>query len=302
MFMQGVPMRHETALSEDEALHVERVREFLVKEIVAADGWISFERYMDLALYAPGLGYYSAGARKLGSGGDFTTAPEISSLFGACVARQCAEVLGELAGGSIMEVGAGTGRLAVDVLTRLETLGRLPEHYFILEVSADLRERQRERVLERLPHLASRVRWLDALPNEPFDGVILANEVLDALPVVRFRWQRSACEELGVALIDGRFSGSARPASPELTETVNALADAAGGWDDGYVSEYCRRLTPWSRTVAEVLGRGAALWFDYGLPRAQYYLAERHEGTLICHFRHRAYEDPFLHPGLQDIT
>jgi SAM-dependent MidA family methyltransferase len=302
MSMLGVPMRPETALSADEGLHVERVRELLAQQIAAAHGWISFERYMDLALYAPGLGYYSAGARKLGVGGDFTTAPEISGLFGACVAQQCTEVLRELQGGSILEVGAGTGRLAVDVLTRLESLGCIPDRYFILEVSADLRERQRNLLLERLPRLAERVTWLEALPNEPFDGVILANEVLDALPVVRFRWQRGACEELGVALVEGRFTWSARPASLAMTETISVLADAAGGWDDGYVSEYCRRLTPWARSVAQMLGRGAALWFDYGLPRPQYYLAERHEGTLICHFRHGAHEDPFLYPGLQDLT
>jgi SAM-dependent MidA family methyltransferase len=294
-------MRPEVALGADEILHTERVRARLAEEIASGGGWISFERYMDIALYAPGLGYYSAGAQKLGSGGDFTTAPEISSLFGACVAQQCAQVLGELVSGSILEVGAGTGRLAVDVLTRLESLGCLPERYYIL-VSADLRERQRKLIAERLPHMAPRVTWLDALPDKSFDGVILANEVLDALPVVRFRWHRAACEELGVALVDGEFSWSARPAYPEMTETLRVLAEAAGGWDDGYVSEYCRRLAPWARTVARVLGRGAALWFDYGLPRPQYYLAERHEGTLLCHFRHRAYENPFLHPGLQDIT
>jgi SAM-dependent MidA family methyltransferase len=293
---------HEATLSAEEVQHAERVRARLAREIASGGGWISFERYMELALYAPGLGYYSAGAQKLGSGGDFTTAPEISSLFGACVARQCVEVLSELASGSILEVGAGTGRLAVDVLARLETLGCLPEHYFILEISADLRERQRNLIAGRAPHMASRVAWLDALPREPFDGVILANEVLDALPVSRFRWQNTRAEELGVALVDGEFGWSARPAGPEMTETLRILAAAAGGWDDGYISEYCGRLIPWARTVAKALGRGAVLWFDYGLPRPQYYLAERHEGTLICHFRHRVYEDPFQHPGLQDIT
>lgn len=295
-------MRHEAALNVDESVHSGRVGALISEEIASAGGWISFECYMDLALYAPGLGYYSAGARKLGVGGDFTTAPELSSLFGACVARQCTEVLSELRSGSIVEIGAGSGRLAVDALTRLETCGCLPDHYVILEVSADLRERQRKLIAERIPHLTRRVSWLDALPGEPLDGVIIANEVLDALPVVRFRWRRGACEELGVGMVGGKFTWSARPANPETTETLRVLAEAAGGWDDGYVSEYCRRLPPWARTVAGVLGRGAVLWFDYGLPRSQYYLPERHEGTLICHFRHRAYEDPFLYPGLQDIT
>jgi len=299
---QGVPVRRDVTLSADEIAHTERVRDRIAGEIASAGGWISFERYMDLALYAPGLGYYSAGARKLGDGGDFTTAPEISRLFGACVAQQCAEVLRELGGGSILEVGAGTGRLAVDILARLEPLGCLPERYFILEVSADLRERQRNLVAERFPDLAERVTWLDTLPSEPFDGVILANEVLDALPVTRFRWSRAACEQLGVVLADDEFAWAARPASAETTRVLSVLADAVGGWDDGYVSEYCPRLKPWAQTIMSSLRKGAALWFDYGLPRAHYYLPERHEGTLICHFRHRPRDNPFAYPGLQDIT
>ncbi len=295
-------MRSDVALSAIEAEHVERVRAHIAADIASSGGWISFDRYMDLALYAPGLGYYSAGARKLGSGGDFTTAPEVSRLFGACVARQCAEVLSDMQGGSILEIGAGTGRLAVDTLSRLATMGSLPERYFILEVSADLRERQRGVIREGLGNLAKHVMWLDALPGQPFDGVILANEVLDALPVVRFRWAASGCEELGVVVNGGDFAWSARRAGAGLSEAVETLAAAAGGWDDGYVSEYCARLRPWACSVVSSLRRGAVLWFDYGLPRNQYYLRERHEGTLLCHFRHRASEDAFRHPGLQDIT
>jgi SAM-dependent MidA family methyltransferase len=324
LWKHGVPVVVETPLSVVESEHAARVCAHIAQDISAAGGWISFERYMDLALYAPGLGYYSAGARKLGRDGDFTTAPEISRLFGACVAQQCAEVLRELGGGSILEIGAGSGRLAVDVLTRLDTLGQLPERYFILEVSADLRERQRELVKAHVSHLADRVAWLDELPAPAFDGVILANEVLDALPVVRFRWgsdaaptgAAAACAELGVVLRgpgspDGAtFDGAAehgfgwepRPASAELRDAVDGLATAAGDWDTGYVSEYCPRLRSWACSVAESLRRGAVLWFDYGLPRNQYYLGERHEGTLLCHFRHRAYDNPFRHPGLQDIT
>src|ERR1700735_3878013 len=164
-----------TAASE----HSARMRDHLAAEITAAGGWLSFERFMDLALYAPGLGYYSGGAQKLGEGGDFTTAPEVSSLFGACVAVQCAEVLSKLVEGSVLEIGAGSGRLAADLLTRLETLNQLPDHYWILEVSADLRPRQRERLEKCLPHLLHRVQWLDRPPQEGFDGVIVANEVLD---------------------------------------------------------------------------------------------------------------------------
>jgi SAM-dependent MidA family methyltransferase len=208
-----VLVRPDASPTPDEALHVERVSAHLRAEIAASDGWIDFERYMDMVLYAPGLGYYSAGAHKLGRGGDFTTAPEISPLFGACVAQQCCEVLRDLGGGTVLEIGAGSGRLAADVLLRLEMLGQLPAKYRILEISADLRERQRRTLAARAPQLAERVEWLDAPPAAAFDGLILANEVLDALPVVRFRWYRSHCEELGVACEDGRFVWAARPAS-----------------------------------------------------------------------------------------
>ena len=298
-------MSTDSELGAAENAHSTTLRLHIAQEISAARGWISFDRYMDLALYAPGLGYYSAGAGKLGSAGDFTTAPEVSRLFGVCVAQQCAEILRHVAGGSILEIGAGTGRLAVDVLGRLESLGAGLEHYYILEVSADLRERQQRLIHQALPHLAQRVTWLDAVPSAPFDGVILANEVMDALPVVRFRWSAAGVEELGVVLRDGPsggFAWAARPADVKLNAAVAALSAAGGGWDDGYVSEYCARLLPWAYSVTAALRRGAALWIDYGLPRSQYYIGERHEGTLLCHFRHRAYDDPFRLVGLQDIT
>jgi len=298
----GLSVQLDTPLRVEEMRHSQRVRALLAARIAANGGWLSFEHYMDAALYAPGLGYYSAGAHKFGDGGDFTTAPEISSLFGACVARQCAEVLRALGSGTILEIGAGTGQLAVDVLTRLDSLDCLPARYLILDVSADLRDRQRRLIQERLPQCAARVTWLDAPPDRAFDGVILANEVLDALPVARFRWHESGCEELGVACGADGFQWAPRVASAAMTAICRRLEAAAGGWDDGYVSEYCPRLQPWTAAVARALGSGAVLWFDYGLPRPQYYLPERHEGTLMCHFRHRAHDDPFVHPGLQDIT
>jgi SAM-dependent MidA family methyltransferase len=287
-------------LVEEELEHARRMRQRLLGEIRESGGWIGFERYMDLALYAPGLGYYSAGARKLGPGGDFTTAPEISRLFGGCLARQCVEVLERLGGGSILEIGAGTGSLAADLLARLATLDRLPEQYLILDVSADLRERQRRTLEERVPHLAGRVQWIETPPALRFDGVILANEVLDALPVTRFRWSAARCEELGVGIERDQFVWSPRPAGAELGRICRALAQP--GWEEGYVSEYCARLPAWALEVTRPLRRGLALWIDYGLPRRQYYLPERRDGTLICHFRQRAHGDPFLEPGLQDIT
>jgi len=303
-------MRADDGISDDERLHTLRVRESIARKIAAAGGWISFERYMDLALYEPGLGYYSAGTRKLGAGGDFTTAPEISSLFGACVAKQCAEVLRAVGGGSILEVGAGSGRLAVDILERLETLAQLPARYLILEVSADLKERQRTLLQAALPHLSHRVVWLDALP-EPFDGVVLANEVLDALPVTRFRWDGKLFEDLGVTFRNGALESAARAADAAMSGRCAALMANAMLTEkqrhgalplDGYVSEYCPRLQSWAAGMARSLRTGAVLWFDYGLPRAQYYLAERREGTLLCHFRHRVHDDPFRYPGLSDIT
>jgi SAM-dependent MidA family methyltransferase len=289
-------------LDEAAAAHSARVRDHLQGQIAAAGGWLSFERFMDLVLYAPGVGYYSSGAQKLGAGGDFTTAPEVSSLFGRCVALQCAQVLSALHAGSILEIGAGTGRLAADILMRLEELGHVPNNYWILEVSADLRERQRKFLQERLPHLIGRVAWLERPPEAPFDGIVLANEVLDALPVARFRWHANGVDELGVEIDSGQFAWGARAANPAMVQACQQLYDASGGWDDGYVSEYCPRMRAWTHAVTQSLRQGAALWFDYGLPRAQYYLPERHDGTLVCHYRHRVNADPLVNLGLQDIT
>jgi SAM-dependent MidA family methyltransferase len=294
----------DSAMAEDSAAveHSARMREHLAAEIHTAGGWLSFERFMDLALYAPGLGYYSGGARKLGEGGDFTTAPEVSGLFGACVAVQCAEVLRKLGAGSVLEIGAGSGRLAADLLARLETLSQLPDNYWILEISADLRRRQREYLEQRLPRLLHRVHWLDRPPEDSFDGVIVANEVLDALPVARFRWHSRAVEELGVEIRGTEFAWGARPANAAMLRICRELSEVAGPWDDGYESEYCPRLGAWTRAVTQSMRRGAVLWFDYGLPRAQYYLPERRDGTLVCHFQHRLSDDPFANLGLQDIS
>jgi SAM-dependent MidA family methyltransferase len=299
MSFEAAPGAGGAALGEEARQHAARMRERLAGEIGAAGGWIGFDRYMETVLYAPGLGYYSAGARKLGPGGDFITAPEISRLFGACLAQQSAQVLEELGGGSILEIGAGSGALAADILARLESLGQLPVRYLILDVSADFRERQRRTLEERVPHLTGRVDWVDGAPAS-LDGVILANEVLDALPVTRFRWSAGRCEELGVSIERDRLVWSPRPADAGLARICSSLEQP--GWEDGYVSEYCARLPAWTHEVTRGLRRGLALWVDYGLPRRQYYLPERRDGTLMCHFRHRAHDDPFLEPGLQDIT
>lgn len=286
----------------DALAHSARLRERMRAEIQAHGGTISFERYMDLALYAPGLGYYSAGARKFGAAGDFVTAPELSPLFARCIAVQCAEVLKVLEGGDILELGAGSGVMATDLLAELETLGTLPEHYWILEVSAELRERQRLTLTERAPALLQRVHWLERLPAA-FSGVILGNEVLDALPVTRFRRAARGFEEYCVADWDGELVWQLRPASADLQSALAALeADLSQPLAAGYSSEICLRLPALIASLADALTRGALLFTDYGYTRAGYYHPERHMGTLMCHYRQRVHDDPFLYPGLQDIT
>ncbi len=290
-------------MSPAETAHCERVRAHIAAAVRAAGGWLSFERYMDLALYAPGLGYYSGGAHKFGGGGDFTTAPEVSRLFGGCVARQCAQVLERLGAGSVLEIGAGSGRFAADLLLRLAALGRLPARYMILDVSPELRARQAERLRDLPAPLRERVVWLDAPPRAGFDGVVLANEVLDALPVQRFRRSADATYEIGVALRDEAFVWTALPADAALAAACARLERAAAApWRLPYESEYCPRLAAWCGAVTAPLRRGVVLWFDYGLPRSQYYLPERSDGTLICHFKHRIELDALRRPGLQDIT
>ncbi|MBI5041074.1 MAG: SAM-dependent methyltransferase, partial [Gammaproteobacteria bacterium] len=214
--------------------------------IAAAGGWIDFAQYMELALYAPGLGYYSAGARKFGAGGDFITAPEVSGLFSRCVARSCADVLGQLGGGDVLELGAGSGVMAAEVLRELATCGQLPNTYYILERSADLRGRQQTRLTQlarELPQLSERVRWLDAPPAQAWRGVLLANEVLDALPVQLFGWQDNRVVEYGVSWRDTGCVWEARPAASELCDRVMNWA-AQFGWQGEYRSELNPTLAP----------------------------------------------------------
>jgi SAM-dependent MidA family methyltransferase len=299
------------ALSAEEKEHSRAVTALIRERLGAAGGWIPFELFMELALYAPGLGYYSAGSVKLGPGGDFVTAPEVSDLFSRCVARQCAPVLA--GGGEILELGAGTGRMAAVILENLAALGALPARYAILEVSADLAERQRVR-LGKLPReIRERVVWLERLPERPLDGVILANEVLDALPCRRFTLRGGAARELGVAEEDERASehgadfvereAAADAADEELASAVAALLrELPAPLPEGYTSEICLRVAPWIAGVAACLGRGLMLTFDYGLPRTHYYHPQRTAGTLRCHFKQRVHDDPYSNIGVQDIT
>ena len=287
-----------------ESLHADAVRRHLAQRIVEAGGFLPFDDFMSEALYAPGLGYYAAGARKLGAGGDFTTAPEVSALFGQCLAAQCEPVLRALPGASILELGPGSGKLAADVLTELAARDALPARYLLLEVSPDLRARQRERLAALPTDLASRVVFLDRPPAEDWQGVLLANEVLDALPCEVFALREGGIRERGVGLdATGAFSWRERPAPPPLAGEVQRLLDELRDPPEAdYVSELCRRAVPWVAEVTAKLTQGVALFIDYGLPRAQYYHPTRVTGTLRCHYRQQAHDDPFLHPGLEDLT
>ncbi|SDX23911.1 class I SAM-dependent methyltransferase [Thiocapsa roseopersicina] len=280
-----------------------RLTELIRTEIAAADGLLPFDRFMDLALYAPGLGYYVAGAVKLGRDGDFVTAPEISPLFGRCLAAQCAEVLERLGGGDLLELGAGTGTLAVEVLKTLEHRDSLPGRYLILEPSPDLRERQRTLIRERIPHLAERCAWLPRLP-ETLRGVVLANEVLDAMPVHRFSIREDGgIDEVFVTERAGAFLEVTAPArSPGLADAVGALQAEGFTQAPGYGSEINLRLPPWMKALSGALEAGLVLLVDYGYPRPAYYQPDRTMGTLMCHRRHQAHGDPYSHVGLQDIT
>jgi len=281
--------------------HSERLRAHIAREISSAGGWIGFDRYMDLALYAPGLGYYTAGARKIGDssiGGDFVTAPEITRLFGYSLAVQVAQVLAQVSDnrrGHILEFGAGTGRLARDVLEALARKDITIERYAIVEVSPDLRERQ-QRLLAGWP-----VTWLDA-PPEHFEGVIIANEVLDVMPVRLFCKRDDAIHERGVVMERGFFHFDERLAQGELLADVRGIEAETVPFIAGYASEIGLVARAWTAHLAQMLARGVVLLIDYGFPRREYYHPQRLMGTIMCHYRHHAHADPFWHPGLNDIT
>lgn len=275
-----------------EAALVARLR----AEIRESGGAIPFAHYMEQALYAPGLGYYTGGLRKFGEGGDFVTAPELGSVFARCLARQCRQAL-SITGGSILEAGAGSGALAAELLLELERLGALPERYFILELSTELRARQAETLQARAAHLCVRVSWLDALPPLGFHGVVLGNELLDALPVERFRMRDGQAVRLGVGIAEDRFVWREMDIDDRLRPRLAPLNLA-----DGYESEAGLAAEGWVRSVADILERGVLLLIDYGFPRAEFYHPDRAHGTLMCHYRHRAHTDPFAYLGLQDIT
>ncbi|WP_116139705.1 class I SAM-dependent methyltransferase [Trinickia diaoshuihuensis] len=280
--------------------------------IAAGAGWLPFDRYMELALYTPGLGYYSGGARKFGrraeDGSDFITAPELSPLFARTLARALAQALETSGTCQLMEFGAGTGRLAAGILAALDALGVSIDTYAIVDLSGELRERQRQTIEAFGGPLASRVRWLDALPAQ-FEGVVLGNEVLDAMPVQLYartggvwRARGVGLSEAGALRFEARALGAPGVQLSNEDAAVLAQLDAEIDPDVDYVAETHGAGAGFTRTVCSMLTRGAAFFIDYGFPRAEYYHPQRTEGTLMCHYRHHAHGDPFLYPGLQDIT
>ncbi len=290
--------------SPEEAAHSERLATLIRAEIANAGGALDFARYMELALYAPGLGYYSAGAAKFGAAGDFITAPELGFVFARCLARAVAPVLAGVGGGDILELGPGSGALAADLLLELERLGALPARYRLLERSADLRARQRETLQRRCAHLAVDIEWLDAPPLEPWRGVLVANEVIDALPVRLFALRETGLYVRAVAVDErGGFVWREGPADAALREAVAAAIGERGETlPRPYFSEVCPWLSPWLAEVTRSLESGSALFIDYGYADGEYYAAARRAGTLRCHYRHRAHDDPLVLTGLQDIT
>ncbi len=286
--------------STDAKKHSEQITSLIRHTIEEAGGWLDFFQFMQLALYAPSLGYYSAGSQKFGdskkSGGDFVTAPEISPLFAQTISRQIEQVLQEI-DGDILELGAGTGKLAADVLLTLARLNRLPSKYFILEVSNHLRQVQLETLQKKLPaDLMQRVEWLNELPTK-FEGVVMANEVLDAIPVHMVHVEKQGLSERGVAWRDGFVWQDKVTTREDLLE-----AAAKQHLAEGYITEFCPAASGLIASLARMLQRGIILMIDYGFSAREYYHPQRNQGTLMCHYQHYAHTEPLINVGLQDIT
>lgn len=263
---------------------------------------ISFERFMELALYEPKFGYYTAALDKFGKAGDFTTAPEISPLFAACIGRQCQQVFAKVGQADILEIGAGTGQLAMDLLLFLEQQQSLPRIYQIVEISPTLRQRQQERLQRHIPHLFSLVQWLTDWPEEPIKGVVLANEVVDALPVHQFFWDEDNIQEVRVGYVKDRFVYHLSPVKHSILNQLSQLKTDYFSEANIYRSEVCLRLGDFMNKLSQVLQQGLILIIDYGFPAQEYYHPDRSNGTLRCYYQHRVHADPLSLVGLQDIT
>lgn len=285
-------------LSIEQKQHGVTITDALKQKIESAGGCISFADFMQFALYEPELGYYVSGGHKLGTGGDFITAPMISPLFSACLGNHCAQSKPK----QILELGAGTGDMAIGIMQRLATLERLPENYFILEVSPDLQQRQKYYLKEKLSaDLYARVQWLDRLPeNQSFNGIILANEVIDAMAVERVRLKNGQWEQQIIHHDGDSFKEDFQTIN--AAELQTAVDELPSDLTDGYLTEVNTWIKPWIKSLAQCLQSGNITLIDYGFLRNEYYHPQRHMGTLKCHFQHQSFDDPLQHIGLQDIT
>lgn len=280
--------------------HSDKLKQQITDAISEQGGWISFADYMQHCLYQPGLGYYSAGSHKLGPAGDFTTAPETSSLFGRALATHIADAGAQLENYEVLEFGAGSGRLALAVLEQLARLNCLPQRYLILETSADLQQRQQQLIARENPALASRVAWLSTMP-EHFTGVILANEVADAMPVHLLTFTENNVSEQGVSVEHDEFIWQSRPVQiSRLKQKASQIRTCIG--NQPYMTEVSLAAEDWLKTVADSLQQGAVFIIDYGYAMEEYFRPDREQGTLRCYYRHQAHDNPLLLPGLQDIT
>lgn len=289
----GLPSPDPSSLS-----HCESVRDFILQEINQS-GPMSFARYMQLALYEPGFGYYAVGTKKFGASGDFVTAPEISTMFGQCLAHQFEVIQKENQHANILELGPGSGKLCADILMELSAVDVLPTHYYLLEVSASLQQVQREYLQKTVPDLMSRITWLSEWPDEnSFDGLVIANEVLDAMPVHLFQIEDEVHERF-VDCEGDEFVWRVLPANSELINSVEALGVE---FSQGYFSEINLAIPAWIQSLYSMMNSGVVLLIDYGFLRHEFYHPQRNEGTLMCHYQHHAFSDPLVLPGIQDIT
>lgn len=269
-------------------------------------GWIRFSDYMDMALYQPGLGYYSGGLQKFGEKGDFITAPEVSPLFGQCLANQLSEIIDNISSRhavSLLEFGAGTGVLAVDILRQLQVLDKLPQNYYILELSAELQLRQKQMIDQEIPELADRVQWLSEVPDAMGNVIVIANEVLDAMPAELFEIGVDGVHSKVVGVEDGKLVSRYMPADEktcEVIETISRRSDIE--FQPGYRSEYNPAILAWLSSLEEKADSMVVLLIDYGYAETEYYHPDRATGTMMCYYRHRAHDDALWWPGLQDIT
>ncbi len=280
-----------------------KTQEILLQKQMLSNDITPFADFMQQALYAPGTGYYTGTTSKIGAKGDFITAPEVSPVFSQCVATQCQQVIQAVDNGVIVEIGAGLGTMAADMLQYLQTVNALPKHYYILEISPWLREQQRQRIQQKAPDLFGLVTWMDQPLTEPFNGVIVGNEIIDALPVHRFQMKDGQICELGVGVQNSQFVSSILPKpNPKLITQVQQIQANIGQLPEGYCSEVLLHIDQWLGGQTKMLQQGIVLLIDYGYSQKEYYAPYRATGTLRCHYQHQAHDNPFIHIGEQDIT